>query len=309
MDALSKGDTIAQFTQKWKDATNAVKSAQEWKEYWSTAALGINYNFNNLMDEADRLGQKLKQLSQEHPPVDLSILGAGSAHMPSTWEGSPIEQPGSTIIPAAKSPMSQFGDAMGTNLQSAFEKFDLADSLGGALGEGLLGGHKKGEDVGQQMAKAMQSMGMHLLKDLLQQMITTLIAQTALHISNDWLRTFFEEAAPKPFGFAAGGRPTPGVPSIVGEKGPELFLPDAAGTIIPAGMFQTPGTALAGMFQAPGVGLPDISGLAAAGSSSVGEMHFHAHGMTDPRDFIGEVARQLPAYLKSTGPQFSPASR
>ncbi len=34
--------------------------------------------------------------------------------------------------------------------------------------------------------------------------------------------------------FAAGGRPPTGVPSLVGERGPELFVPDSAGTIIPA---------------------------------------------------------------------------
>ncbi|MDA8560823.1 tape measure protein [Nitrospinae bacterium] len=34
-------------------------------------------------------------------------------------------------------------------------------------------------------------------------------------------------------GFANGGRPPVGVPSIVGERGAELFVPDTAGTIIP----------------------------------------------------------------------------
>ena len=34
-------------------------------------------------------------------------------------------------------------------------------------------------------------------------------------------------------GFANGGRPPVGRPSIVGERGPELFVPDRAGTIIP----------------------------------------------------------------------------
>ena len=33
--------------------------------------------------------------------------------------------------------------------------------------------------------------------------------------------------------FAAGGRPPVGQPSLVGEKGPELFVPSRAGTIIP----------------------------------------------------------------------------
>jgi len=34
-------------------------------------------------------------------------------------------------------------------------------------------------------------------------------------------------------GFEKGGRPPVGQPSIVGEKGAELFVPDQAGTIIP----------------------------------------------------------------------------
>jgi|9_EtaG_2_1085328.scaffolds.fasta_scaffold15005_2 hypothetical protein len=34
-------------------------------------------------------------------------------------------------------------------------------------------------------------------------------------------------------GFADGGRPPVGRPSIVGERGPELFVPDQAGTVVP----------------------------------------------------------------------------
>jgi len=37
----------------------------------------------------------------------------------------------------------------------------------------------------------------------------------------------------KIFGFADGGNPPVGVPSMVGERGPELFIPKTAGTIIP----------------------------------------------------------------------------
>lgn len=35
------------------------------------------------------------------------------------------------------------------------------------------------------------------------------------------------------FGFANGGRPPTNRPSLVGEKGAELFVPDSAGKIIP----------------------------------------------------------------------------
>ena len=34
-------------------------------------------------------------------------------------------------------------------------------------------------------------------------------------------------------GFANGGRPPVGRPSVVGRKGPELFVPDSSGTIVP----------------------------------------------------------------------------
>jgi hypothetical protein len=34
-------------------------------------------------------------------------------------------------------------------------------------------------------------------------------------------------------GFADGGEPPVGVPSLVGERGPELFIPKTAGTIVP----------------------------------------------------------------------------
>ena len=37
----------------------------------------------------------------------------------------------------------------------------------------------------------------------------------------------------KMIGFAEGGRPPVNQPSIVGEKGPELFIPDRSGTIVP----------------------------------------------------------------------------
>jgi phage-related minor tail protein len=37
------------------------------------------------------------------------------------------------------------------------------------------------------------------------------------------------------FGFANGGSPPVNKPSIVGERGPELFVPKTAGTIIPNG--------------------------------------------------------------------------
>jgi phage-related minor tail protein len=46
-------------------------------------------------------------------------------------------------------------------------------------------------------------------------------------------------AGMKLFGFADGGSPPVGVPSMVGERGPELFVPKTAGTIIPNHMLKS----------------------------------------------------------------------
>jgi hypothetical protein len=46
----------------------------------------------------------------------------------------------------------------------------------------------------------------------------------------DSIFSFFEGS---PFSYAGGGDPPVGVPSIVGENGPELFVPKTAGTVIP----------------------------------------------------------------------------
>ena len=50
---------------------------------------------------------------------------------------------------------------------------------------------------------------------------------------------FLKTGETKKHGFAGGGRPPVGKASIVGEKGPELFVPDAAGIIITNENFQT----------------------------------------------------------------------
>ena len=59
-------------------------------------------------------------------------------------------------------------------------------------------------------------------------------------------------------GFAAGGRPPVGRPSLVGEKGPELFVPSSSGTIIPADM-----TAAMARYQRQGSGSDEPDPVAA----------------------------------------------
>ncbi len=50
-------------------------------------------------------------------------------------------------------------------------------------------------------------------------------------------------------GFAEGGRPPLGVVSVVGERGPELFVPDTAGTVMPAHALMAAGAAPTVIYQ------------------------------------------------------------
>lgn len=66
-------------------------------------------------------------------------------------------------------------------------------------------------------------------------------------------------------GFADGGRPPTGRMSIVGERGPEIFMPDSAGTIYPNG--QLPPTATAGFGSSGGGNTTNIGGSSRGGDS------------------------------------------
>jgi len=70
------------------------------------------------------------------------------------------------------------------------------------------------------------------------------------------------------FGFANGGNPPINKPSIVGEKGPELFVPKTAGTIVPNGGFPGGG---AGAGMAPTNNVTNNYNISAIDSKSVAQ--------------------------------------
>jgi hypothetical protein len=106
------------------------------------------------------------------------------------------------------------------------------------------------------------------------------------------------------FGFADGGSPPVGVPSIVGERGPEIFVPKASGTIIPNHMIKG---------YAEGAGLDQLPSASGGRSSAMhtlafsGDMHFHAHGVS-PTEHAQMMVREVPRVLKARGAQWSPFS-
>jgi phage-related minor tail protein len=67
------------------------------------------------------------------------------------------------------------------------------------------------------------------------------------------------------FGFADGGTPPTNVPSIVGERGPELFVPKTSGTVIPNNQLAS---ALGGGGQTVNYNGPFIASMSAIDTQS-----------------------------------------
>ena len=82
------------------------------------------------------------------------------------------------------------------------------------------------------LGEAARSILQGIASDLLRLGINTFLKASFGGIFSN-LPTFAALSGAPPLKFANGGRPPVGRPSIVGERGPELFVPSTAGTIIP----------------------------------------------------------------------------
>jgi hypothetical protein len=65
--------------------------------------------------------------------------------------------------------------------------------------------------------------------------------------------------------FAEGGRPPVGKASVVGEKGPEWFVPDRPGTVLPTGMALAGGPSVTVQhYFSSGLDRAEVAGMLAA---------------------------------------------
>ena len=100
-------------------------------------------------------------------------------------------------------------------IKTAFEQ--IGDSIATGVSDALVGAIQGTKSLGEAARGILNDISSQLLR----LGINTLLKGTRLGIFSNLT------------GFAAGGRPPVGRPSLVGEKGPEIFVPSTAGTIIP----------------------------------------------------------------------------
>jgi len=99
---------------------------------------------------------------------------------------------------------------------------DLYQQVGNTISTAVVDSLMQAKSVTEALGGALQGIGRQLL-----QLGVNSLLKVAFPGSS------FFSALP---GFANGGRPPIGRPSVVGERGPELFVPDRAGTILPNGV-------------------------------------------------------------------------
>ena len=138
-------------------------------------------------------------------------------------------------INAATLAQQQFNDALALTTP-------VADSLFNSL-TAVVDGTKSAEQAFADFLRSISEMLMDTVKQMIAQYIALGVARIFAGFNPSSFSSFSGSMNANPLSldtilngpakFADGGRPPVGRPSIVGERGPELFVPGASGTIIP----------------------------------------------------------------------------
>ena len=212
-------------------------------------------------------------------------------------------------------------DSMRGQLQQQTSPQALAGPLSEALAEGVM---KGGKGLGKEIRQSLQGIGKQILGTVFEHAITSLIEKIGIQSAIDALLhigTGVQVAALTAnnialtsnvasnvaltaavtalttamdinsiLGFADGGSPPVGVVSMVGERGPELFIPSVPGKIVTNSALRSSQSATA---------------FGGGGGSGGGTTHQTFNVMTNsPR----QTAREISTYIKSQTPKYAPYS-
>jgi len=156
------------------------------------------------------------------------------------------------IVRHIKETAEKLGQLNKDALEKAKEKFkNIGDTVAKGINEGITKTSEAlarsvilGENLAQTFKKVAQELAVKVLSAIIE-----IVARKGVELAIEKLITKEKQkqaAISKAstfsrglsfigsfLGFADGGRPPVGRPSIVGERGPELFVPDQAGTVVP----------------------------------------------------------------------------
>ena len=201
------------FQQKLGDTINGVtqsvtKQTEAQKELGQSLKDSVMTPMEQYVAEADRLTQLFKSgVIPDQETFNRLIAQAGDN------------------FAQTEEKQRMFVDSLGATteemerLKVAVAEMQLAQDAGNLIAQGF-------EDAilsGQKLGEVVRSLGRDLVRLVFNQMVTQRLASGIATLLG---------APPIP-GRAMGGPVSSGSPYVVGEKGPELFVPHASGTIVP----------------------------------------------------------------------------
>ena len=176
------------------------------QDFGSDVLQGAEENLNQLKEGVIEFSGVERQVTQELITENNKLLDVKNNIVKSNLKNGEVTDKNTDKI------KKQVEEA--TELESAFEK--VGDSIATNIRDSLVEAVKGTKSLGE-MAK-------NILNDLANSLIKMGVTSFLKSQGGD----FFSNLQ-----FANGGRPPVGKASVVGERGPELFVPGTAGTIVP----------------------------------------------------------------------------
>lgn len=228
----TQGKSVVAFYDQAEEADRIAKLANERTAYENSLLMLSDKQRQNLMDEYD-LEKTILDIRRQAKDLNIDVEGDAFAKFTANMRAT-----GKATIALKR----QQQDAQSTfeyGWQNAFNSYidnatnaakvgaDSFNAVFGSMGNAL-----------DQFVETGKISFAGLAKSIILDLIKIQLRSAAMSFfSNLFGMPNFSGSASIPLqaggGYAEGGEPPVGIPSLVGEAGPELFIPKTAGTIIP----------------------------------------------------------------------------
>ena len=290
------------------------------------------------LEEESAAAQRLNVPIQERLKLEQQILEARIAAATANGQTDQADKLAAANVALEQTLNEWKAIDLGTAAQQIEKTLvQIPATLGSALAKGIFDhgkGQSIGKDVGQSLKQQGEQLTAKLISSSIQQLIVHMGLQTAAQaalttvtgthaavtaantvatgasvaattgntlttlgntIATEWNTIWL--AVKAVFGFAGGTDSAPGGVALVGEKGPELVN-------LPRGSQVIPNHKIKGYAD----GTPNYSRSYSRSSMSIGELHVHAHGISNPGEFARQSVALIPHELKRQSSSFAPYS-